>query len=77
VDIGTLVRIMSILEDCDMIPFLNHVCSGLFDFLARSVNWCRSAKEWSAAEVVLLRTSQLLESSGSKTALKSPAAITC
>ncbi len=33
----TLVRIKSILDDWDTIPFLNHVCSSLLDFLARSI----------------------------------------
>ncbi len=38
----TLVRIKSILDDWDTIPFLNHVCSSLLDFLARSIRWCLS-----------------------------------
>ena len=40
--IGILVRIRSILEDCEMIPFLYHVCSRLLDFLARSARLCLS-----------------------------------
>jgi hypothetical protein len=66
---GKLVRIKSILDDCEVVPFLNHVCSSLFDFLARSLRWCLSIMEWRAADVVLLRISWLLESSGSSTAL--------
>ncbi len=40
--IGILVRMRSILEDCEMIPFLYHVCSRLLDFLARSARLWRS-----------------------------------
>ncbi len=41
---GMLVSIKSILEDCEMIPFLNHVCSILLAFLARSVKLCSSIR---------------------------------
>ncbi len=71
-----LVRIKSILDDWDTIPFLNYVCSSLLDFLARSIKWCLSIMEWRANEVTFLRISRLLESSGSRIALKSPAART-
>jgi hypothetical protein len=66
----TPVRIMFILDDCGMFPFLNHVCSSLVDFLARSIKRCWFAKEWRAAEVVILQTSWLLDFSGSQTAIE-------
>ena len=75
--VGRLVRIMSNLEDWETTPFLNQVCSKLFDLAARSVKWCRSIRAWRAADVALLRISWLLESSGSRMQLKSPSAITC